>query len=120
MTSFGTSRAPSFRDRAVGAVLGSAIGDALGRPVEFVLSLREMRDRFGPQGVRGYVGLMDLPGRGRVAPYTDDTEMAEAVLRGRIERMYRAALILTFGGGTNEVQRDIIAMAGLGMPNYKN
>ena len=28
-------------------------------------------------------------------------------------------LILTFGGGTNEVQRDIIAMAGLGMPNYK-
>jgi alkylation response protein AidB-like acyl-CoA dehydrogenase len=39
-----------------------------------------------------------------------------AVLRGRLERMYRATLILTFGGGTNEVQRDIIAMAGLGMP----
>jgi alkylation response protein AidB-like acyl-CoA dehydrogenase len=44
----------------------------------------------------------------------------ETVLRGRIERMYRAALILTFGGGTNEVQRDIIAMAGLGMPHYKS
>jgi hypothetical protein len=29
-------------------------------------------------------------------------------------------LILTFGGGTNEVQRDIIAMAGLGMPHYKS
>jgi alkylation response protein AidB-like acyl-CoA dehydrogenase len=43
-----------------------------------------------------------------------------AVLRGRIERMFRAALILTFGGGTNEVQRDIIAMAGLGMPHYKS
>jgi alkylation response protein AidB-like acyl-CoA dehydrogenase len=39
-----------------------------------------------------------------------------AVLRGRVERMYRATLILTFGGGTNEVQRDIIAMAGLAMP----
>ena len=26
------------------------------------------------------------------------------------------SLILTFGGGTNEVQRDIIAMVGLGMP----
>ena len=37
-------------------------------------------------------------------------------LAGRIERMHRAALILTFGGGTNEVQRDIIAMAGLGLP----
>src|SRR5437867_4454318 len=39
-----------------------------------------------------------------------------AVLKGRVERMYRATLILTFGGGTNEVQRDIIAMAGLAMP----
>jgi len=38
------------------------------------------------------------------------------LLRGRIERMQRAALILTFGGGTNEVQRDIIAAAALGLP----
>ncbi len=42
-----------------------------------------------------------------------------ALLRGRLEMMYRNMLILTFGGGTNEVQRDIIAMAGLGMPHYK-
>ncbi|HTW02450.1 MAG TPA: acyl-CoA dehydrogenase family protein [Streptosporangiaceae bacterium] len=41
---------------------------------------------------------------------------AGEVLAGRIERMHRAALILTFGGGTNEVQRDIIAAAGLGLP----
>jgi 3-oxocholest-4-en-26-oyl-CoA dehydrogenase alpha subunit len=41
---------------------------------------------------------------------------AGAVLAGRIERMHRAALILTFGGGTNEVQRDIVAAAGLGLP----
>lgn len=38
------------------------------------------------------------------------------VLKGRLERMYRSMLILTFGGGTNEIQRDIIAVAGLGMP----
>jgi alkylation response protein AidB-like acyl-CoA dehydrogenase len=38
------------------------------------------------------------------------------MLAGRIERAHRAALILTFGGGTNEVQRDIIAAAGLGLP----
>ena len=38
------------------------------------------------------------------------------VLAGRIERAHRAALILTFGGGTNEVQRDIIASAALGLP----
>jgi alkylation response protein AidB-like acyl-CoA dehydrogenase len=39
-----------------------------------------------------------------------------AVLAGRIERMHRSALILTFGGGTNEIQRDIIAMTALQLP----
>jgi 3-oxocholest-4-en-26-oyl-CoA dehydrogenase alpha subunit len=39
-----------------------------------------------------------------------------AVLAGRVERMHRSALILTFGGGTNEVQRDIVAAAALGLP----
>ena len=42
-----------------------------------------------------------------------------ALLRGRIERMHRSSLILTFGGGTNEVQRDIIAMTALGQPPAK-
>jgi alkylation response protein AidB-like acyl-CoA dehydrogenase len=41
---------------------------------------------------------------------------AGALLAGRIERMQRSALILTFGGGTNEVQRDIIGAAALGLP----
>jgi alkylation response protein AidB-like acyl-CoA dehydrogenase len=39
-----------------------------------------------------------------------------AILHGRIEHYYRTALVLTFGGGTNEVQRDIIAQVGLRMP----
>jgi alkylation response protein AidB-like acyl-CoA dehydrogenase len=39
-----------------------------------------------------------------------------AVLAGRIERGVQGALILTFGGGVNEVQRDLIALFGLGMP----
>lgn len=38
------------------------------------------------------------------------------VFQGRIEQMYRTASIITFGGGTNEVQRDIISAAGLWMP----
>lgn len=37
-------------------------------------------------------------------------------LRGELESAYRLAVINTFGGGANELQRDIIAMAGLGMP----
>jgi len=40
----------------------------------------------------------------------------EAVLAGRLEVNYRALLILTFGGGTNEIQRDLIGMFGLGLP----
>ncbi len=43
-----------------------------------------------------------------------------SVLRGRVNASYRSSLILTFGGGTNEIQRDIVAMAGLGLPHYKN
>ncbi|MFE3446015.1 acyl-CoA dehydrogenase family protein [Nocardia sp. NPDC059180] len=39
-----------------------------------------------------------------------------ALLRGRIERFHRSSLILTFGGGTNEVQRDIVAKTALGLP----
>ena len=38
------------------------------------------------------------------------------VLQARIEQLYRTASIITFGGGTNEVQRDIISAAGLWMP----
>ncbi len=38
------------------------------------------------------------------------------VLRGKVERMYRTVSILTFGGGTNEIQRDIISAAGLWIP----
>ena len=39
-----------------------------------------------------------------------------AVLQGRLERYHRSTLVLTFGGGANEIQRDIIATAGLGLP----
>ena len=41
---------------------------------------------------------------------------ADAPLGGALESAYRWAVINTFGGGANEIQRDIIAMAGLGMP----
>ena len=72
---------------------------------------------FGTEmAVRIYEWMMEVIGQAS----TVKEGSPEAVLRGRIERMYRSALILTFGGGTNEVQRDIIAMAGLGMPHYKS
>jgi alkylation response protein AidB-like acyl-CoA dehydrogenase len=39
-----------------------------------------------------------------------------AVLAGRLEMYARSMIILTFGGGTNEIQRDLIAIFGLGLP----
>jgi hypothetical protein len=38
-----------------------------------------------------------------------------ALLRGRLEQTARQAQINTFGGGVNEIQREIVAMVGLGM-----
>jgi alkylation response protein AidB-like acyl-CoA dehydrogenase len=39
-----------------------------------------------------------------------------AVIAGRLEMYSRSMIILTFGGGTNEIQRDLIAIFGLGLP----
>jgi ADP-ribosylglycohydrolase len=66
----------------IGAVLGAAIGDAMGHPTEF-LSMDEIRARFGPNGVQGFQLYWERDGR-RLAPYTDDTQMAEAVLRSLV------------------------------------
>jgi 3-oxocholest-4-en-26-oyl-CoA dehydrogenase alpha subunit len=38
------------------------------------------------------------------------------VLRGRLGDLLRGLHVLTFGGGVNEMQRDLIAVFGLGMP----
>jgi 3-oxocholest-4-en-26-oyl-CoA dehydrogenase alpha subunit len=68
---------------------------------------------FGTEfAVEAYRLLMEVLGAGAVVR----SGSAGEVLAGRIERAHRAALILTFGGGTNEIQRDIIAAAGLGLP----
>ena len=40
----------------------------------------------------------------------------DVVLAGRMEMYARSLVILTFGGGTNEIQRDLIAIFGLGLP----
>jgi alkylation response protein AidB-like acyl-CoA dehydrogenase len=37
-------------------------------------------------------------------------------LEGDLEYELRSATTLTFGGGTNEIQRELIAQFGLGMP----
>jgi len=62
--------------------------------------------------IETYRALMEVIGSGSVLR----KDSPAAALAGDLERWMRAALVLTFGGGTNEIQRDIIAMVGLGMP----
>ena len=62
-----------------------------------------------------YRSLMEI-----VGPNAGITGASDgAVLAGRLERFYRSALVMTFGGGTNEIQRDIIGYVGLGLPAAK-
>ncbi|GAB2533951.1 acyl-CoA dehydrogenase family protein [Nocardia heshunensis] len=68
---------------------------------------------FGTEfATEGYRLLMEVLGAEAVLR----ADAPGVLLQGRIERLHRAALILTFGGGVNEVQRDIIAKTTLGLP----
>ncbi|HET6566935.1 MAG TPA: ADP-ribosylglycohydrolase family protein [Rhodothermales bacterium] len=76
--------APRDIDRFRGCLLGGAVGDALGAPVE-VLSPEEIREKYGPDGITDMVEAY-----GRVGAITDDTQMslftAEGMLRAGVRR----------------------------------
>jgi ADP-ribosyl-[dinitrogen reductase] hydrolase len=73
---------PHLRSRFRGCLLGGAVGDALGAPVEF-MDLEEILRIFGEQGIRDYA-----PAYGKLGAITDDTQMtlftAEAVLSAHL------------------------------------
>jgi alkylation response protein AidB-like acyl-CoA dehydrogenase len=62
--------------------------------------------------VEVYRLLLDVTGAAGLVPAGE----TGALFGGLLEHAYRSATTLTFGGGVNEVQRDIIAMAGLRLP----
>jgi ADP-ribosyl-[dinitrogen reductase] hydrolase len=73
--------------RIRGCLLGGAIGDALGAPIEF-MSAAEIRRTFGPGGIGDYSEAY-----GRRGAITDDTQMtlftAEGLLRGFVREVLR-------------------------------
>ena len=71
--------------RIRGCLLGGAVGDALGAPVEF-MSLKEIRDRFGPDGIRDFE-----PAYGRSGSITDDTQMTLFTAEGLLRATMRMA-----------------------------
>ncbi|MFI8432284.1 ADP-ribosylglycohydrolase family protein [Streptomyces sp. NPDC079020] len=74
------------RARVRGCLLGGAIGDALGNPVEF-LSLDGIRRAHGEHGVRGLVA----DGDGVLGRVTDDTQMTLFTVEGLIRARVRAS-----------------------------
>ena len=65
--------------------------------------------------LRSFRSLMEILGQ---AGYLTRGAPA-AVIAGRLEMYARSMILLTFGGGTNEIQRDLIAIFGLGMPRSR-
>jgi alkylation response protein AidB-like acyl-CoA dehydrogenase len=59
--------------------------------------------------------LVDMLGGDGVLPHGDP----EAPVDGWVEHLYRHAAVTTIYGGTSEVQRDIIASRGLGLPRSR-
>lgn len=72
----------SLQKRIRGCLLGGAVGDALGAPVEF-LRREQIKRIFGPAGITDYA-----PAYGRIGAITDDTQMtlftAEGLLRAHV------------------------------------
>jgi ADP-ribosylglycohydrolase len=70
-------------DHIRGCMLGGAIGDALGGPIEFY-SISQIRQKFGPTGVTSFYDYQKA-GLSGIGHFTDDTQMtlftAEGLLR---------------------------------------
>lgn len=69
-----------------GCLLGGAVGDALGAPVEFI-SRTAILKRFGEAGIRDMV-----PAYGRIGAITDDTQMALFTAEGMLRSLVRGTL----------------------------
>ena len=71
------------RARFHGCLLGGAVGDALGAPVEFLKRVEILR-AFGPGGIRDMA-----PAYGRIGAITDDTQMAAFTAEGLLRAQTR-------------------------------
>jgi ADP-ribosyl-[dinitrogen reductase] hydrolase len=74
-----SQRSKRTLDHFAGCLVGGAIGDALGAPIEF-MSLSEIRRRYGGRGITGYENAY-----GRKGAITDDTQMTLFTAEGLLE-----------------------------------
>lgn len=77
-----------LQDKCRGSLIGGAIGDALGYPVEFVNSFEEIRVKYGDEGIAAYdksYPWLDDYLRYHQALFSDDTQMTLYTAEGIIE-----------------------------------
>lgn len=68
----------TLQDRIRGSLIGGAVGDALGYPVEFIYSLEEIQKRYGERGITRLDTRrhwLDETGQAGKAVVSDDTQM---------------------------------------------
>ncbi|MGE5619727.1 MAG: ADP-ribosylglycohydrolase family protein [Sphingomonadaceae bacterium] len=73
-----SSRLPYHMDRVEGMIVGGAVGDALGAPIEF-LNIARIRELYGPTGISDMAQTYSY---GTVGSITDDTQMTLFTLEG--------------------------------------
>jgi len=81
-------KAGKIQDKCRGSLVGGAIGDALGYPVEFVSSFEAIRAKYGENGITAYdtsYPWLEENLRNREALFSDDTQMTLYTAEGLIE-----------------------------------
>lgn len=76
----------TVQTRFIGCLLGGAVGDALGAPVEFMKRTEILR-HFGPEGITQYA-----PAYGGIGLITDDTQMTLFTAEGLIRAWVRGCM----------------------------
>lgn len=101
-----------FQDKCRGSLVAGAVGDALGYPVEFVGSFRNIQAKYGADGITEYdecFARLEDPQSRHKALFSDDTQMSLYTAEGLLEaeRSDRPALpmicnayLAWFGGQT--------------------
>lgn len=75
----------TFQDKARGCLMGGAIGDALGYPVEFIYSFDEIAAKYGTEGITNFdYGPLSDKNHGK-AQISDDTQMTLYTAEGLLE-----------------------------------
>ncbi|GAA3004514.1 acyl-CoA dehydrogenase family protein [Streptosporangium longisporum] len=118
--------------RRTGAIDEPAVRRALGRVYAYFRTNELLNWQVAANMDLGWLGAPDasatkvygserLQEVGRIvgetlARFGDPSDAETADLMERVDRGAKGGLVLTFGGGVNEVQRELIAMLGLSLP----